>query len=226
MRPVVVTKTLDAASANGISLSQSLAGAGNLLINGAAASGGIATLISQRRVIITSAGNDAGLTWTIIGTDDTGSQIKDIFAGASGIAQSNLNFKTVTQISSNGATASTVTVGTNGVGSSPWVMFDSYIPTPNMDVLAQLVTGTGNATIEVTQDPFLVPIPQPGSSTPAIAFAPANPNPLAVAWGALAGLTATTEAQINAAIHGWRLTINSGTGTWKATGRQAGVSSP
>lgn len=222
MRSVVITKSLIAASANNISLSQSLAGAGNLLLNGS--TDGV--LDSQRRVIITSAGNDAGLTWTVIGTDDTGSQIKDTFAGASGVATSNLNFKTVTQISSSAATASTVTVGTNTVGSSPWVMFDTYIPTPSMDCQVQLVSGSGNVMIETTQDPFLIPTPSPLAPTAAIQFRAANPNPFAVPFQPLAQLAASAEGQINYPIHAWRLTINSGTGVWKATGRQAGVSSP
>lgn len=226
MRAVAITKALTAASANNIAISQTLGGAGNLTLNGAAASGGVATLDSQRRVIVTSAGNDAGLTWTIIGTDDTGSQIKDQFPGANGVAQSNLNFKTVSQVSSSAAAAAAVTVGTNTVGSSPWVMFDSYISTPHLDIEVQLVSGSGNVSIETTQDPFLIPIPDPLAPTSAIQFRAANPNPFAVPFGPLEQLTASTEGQINNAIHAWRLTINSGTGTWKATGRQAGVASP
>src|ERR1700744_4680398 len=105
-----ITKTLAAAVANGIALSQALGGAGFLMLSGSLVSGGVAVLGSQRQVIITSAGNDSGLTWTVIGTDDTGNPIKDQFAGANvGVATSNLNFATVTSISGSGATASTVT---------------------------------------------------------------------------------------------------------------------
>lgn len=228
MRASAITKALTAASANAIALSQSLAAAGALTLNGASASGGVATLDTQRRVIITSAGADAGLTWTIIGTDDNGNPIKDSFAGASSpaVAASNLDFKTVTSITSSGATAAAVTAGTNTTGSSPWDMFDDNIPTPNISGDLILVTGAGTASWEYTYDPFLVPIPYPMAPTSPIALAAANPNPLAHGVTNMTAITSSKDGSINFPIHAQRLTITLGTGTWKLTTRQAGVSSP
>lgn len=220
MRASAVTKSLTAASANVIAHSQSLAGAGLLTLTSSPV-----TLDSQRRVIITSAGDDSGLTWTVIGTDDTGNPIKDIFAGANGIAASNIDFKTVVSIFGSGATASTVTAGTNTTGSSPWKMFADTISTPNMSLYAQLVSGSGTATVEYTYDPFESPIPANGSSS-SIANGPASPNPVAVPHPSMQGMTASTEGNINYTIHGYRLTITVGTGVWKLTTRQAGLASP
>src|ERR1700690_738478 len=152
-QPVAVTKALTAASDNAICLSQSPGAAGNLTINGASASGGVATLDSQRRVIITSGGDDSAKTFIVTGTTDGGAPIKDSFLGANtGVAQSNLDFKTVTQVHISAASAGTVKVGTNTTGSCPWVLFDSHIPTPNISYDCNLVSGTSTMQVEFTAD--------------------------------------------------------------------------
>lgn len=219
-----ISKALIAASATKVSASQSLAAAGFLLINGGGASGGVATLDSQREIIITSAGDDTGLLWTVIGTDDTGNQIKDIFAGANGVATSNLNFKTVTSIYGSAATASTVTAGTNTVGASPWKLYSDTIATPHIAFTCGLV-GSANFSVQYTQESFLAPIPglQPNSS---VALGPATPNPLAFDFTDLSNQSGAVQAQENFVFHGWRLKINSGNGTVTCSGRQSGLASP
>lgn len=226
MRAAVLTKQLTAASANTIAVSQTLGGAGNLTINGASASGGVATLDTQRRVIITSAGNDSGIIWTVIGTDDNGNAIKDSFAGGNiAAAQSNLNFKTVTQVSSSGAAAAAVTVGTNTVGSTPWKLLADTIATPNMSFDVAVVA-TVNYSVEYTEQDILLPIPSPLAPTSAIALGSVTPNPTATAFTGLSGLAVAAQANANFLFRGWRLTINSGTGSATCTGRQAGLASP
>lgn len=218
MRGSTVTKSLVAASANNIAVSQTLGGAGTLTLTA-----NPVVLDSQRRVIVTSAGNDAGINWTIIGTDDSGAPIKDVFPGANGVAESNLNFATVVSVAGSGAAASTVTVGTNTVGSSPWKLFADTIATPNMGIDMQLPAGgTGNATFEYTDNPFLLPIGVQSS----VANGPASPNPIAIAHPDLQALTASKDGALNWPIHGWRLTINSGTSAWTCTTHQAGLASP
>lgn len=219
-----IVKALVAASANNVAVSQSLAGAGNLLINGSAASGGVAVLDSQREIIITSAGDDTSLTWTVIGTDDTGNPIKDIFAGANGIATSNLNFKTAASIFGSKATASTVTAGTNTIGASPWKIFGDKIATPNLALTASLV-GTANYTVEYTQQPFLAPITTTGASS-SVANGPATPNPVAFAFTDMTGKSANAQGAETIVFHAWRLKINSGTGVVTCSGRQSGLASP
>ena len=153
MRPIATqVGPLTALSANGIALSQSLAGAGALTLNGAYATGGVATLPQPRRAGITSAGNDTGITWTIVGTDRTGNPISETLAGA-GIgltAQSVLDYLTVTSITSSGATASTVTAGTTGVASSAWIRLDDWaLPQTAIQCDA---SGTVNYTVQSTLD--------------------------------------------------------------------------
>lgn len=214
MLPKIVNKTLAAASSNNISLSQSLAGAGNLVINGSAASGGVATLDKQRRVIITSAGNDSGITWTVTGTDTTGNSVVDTFTGGNvAAAQSNRDFKTVTQITGSGATASTVTAGTNGVGSSPWTMLSTQASPANTSVAVVVSGAAVNYTVEYTYDPYW----NMPSTTPL-----ATPFPLQT----LSGQTVNGEGTLPWPVAGVRLTVNSGTGTAQMTVVEAGIAGP
>lgn len=212
MIPVSFTLELASASANGIALSQSLGAAGALLLNGAFVSGGVATLDAQRRVILTSAGNDSGLTWTVKGTNQSGSPITDSFLGANAAAaQSNLDFLTVTSITASAATASSVTAGTNSVGSSPWVLADYHI-TPFQITIESFVSGTINYQVETTIDDFFSPPSLPWASTSA---------PRVTVAQAAGAVTATTD--LSSPVRGWRATINSGTGSLFVEGIQSGI---
>lgn len=220
MRPVVLTKALAAASANNICTSQSAAGAANLTINGSAAAGGIATLDTQRRVLITSGGNDSGITFTVFGTTQSGNAIQETVTGADvGTVATNQDFLTITQVSTSGATASNVTVGTNTVGSTPWVLADQHVTPGNLSLGGLVVSGSVTYTAEYTYDDFLnlttgaYATPQ----TPQIAY----PTPRMVVG--LTSVNTSTDALLSNPIKGWRLTINSGTGTASLTGTQAGI---
>lgn len=218
MKSSVVTKQLTAASANAIAVSQTLGGAGTLTLTA-----NPVVLDTQRRVIVTSAGNDSGLTWTIIGTDDSAAPIKDVFAGANiGAAQSNLNFATVVSVAGSAGAAGAVTVGTNTVGSTPWKLFDSSIATPNMSAFMELLSGAATATFEYTYANIRGPIGVQSS----VANGPATVNPTPLPHPDLQSLSASKDGNVNWDIFGYRLTINSGTGQWRCTTHQAGLASP
>lgn len=222
MRRVATTKSLTAASANCIAQSQSLAGAGPLTLNGSAVSGGVATLDTQRRVIIHSAADDSAQTWTVTGTNEGGAPIKDIFAAANtGDAQSNLDFFTVTSIVCSGATASTVTAGTNTVGSTPWKLVQDTANPTSISLYAQLLSGAASANVEYTYDGIL---PSAGVQS-AIANAGQSPNPAVVLHPQMQGFSASTEGAIDWPITAWRMTILTGTGSFQITARQAGLAS-
>ncbi len=213
MRPITTSVgPLTALSANGIALSQSLAGAGALTLNGAYATGGVATLPQPRRVGIASAGNDSGLIWTIVGTDRAGSPISETLAGTNiGTAQSVLDYLTVTSISSSGATASTVTAGTTAVASSAWIRLDDWaLPQTAIQCDA---SGTVSFTVQSTLD-------DPNDAT--------NPTaPALVAWvnsadsGAV-NATGTIQTSFAYAPRFVRTTLNSGSGSVVMTINQAG----
>jgi hypothetical protein len=222
-RPVSPTKQLAAASANNIALSQSLAAAGALTLNGSAVSGGVATLDTQRRVLITSAGNDSGLTWTVTGTNGAGVAISESLAGGNTTAvATQQDFLTVSSVAASGATASTVTVGTNSVGSTQWFLPDQYLTPFSLGVDLKLVSGTANFSFEITFDdprPQPNPIIQVGGSPYAV---PVIPTP--VAYTALNNLSTSTSAFISdSPFMAWRLTVNSGTGLVQARVVQSGL---
>jgi len=98
---------------NGISTAATLGGAGNLTIGGALADGGSVTLTDARNVIITSAGDDRGITFTVTGTDESGDAQTEVITGANaGVATGTSYFTTITQIAASGASAGNVEAGT------------------------------------------------------------------------------------------------------------------
>jgi len=114
VQAVFIEADTDALDADSISQSQTPSGAGNLTINGAKASGGVATFNSARQVTITSAGDDQARTFTITGTDVNGFTFTEAVTGAdTAAATSTKHFKTVTQIAVDDATAGAVTAGMN-----------------------------------------------------------------------------------------------------------------
>lgn len=217
-RPITLTKTLAAASANNIAQSQGPV-TGNFTLNGSTVSGGVATLDTARRVIITSAGNDSGITFTVYGTNSYGNLIQETFAGANGVSSSNLDFLTITRISSSAATASTVTAGTSDVGSTPWVAVTAHIPTVELSV-AVTVTGTVTYTVEYTY--------QDVNYSPSSAFAYVRDNVVPTVWPdtTVAGLSVSTIAVQKAPVWAARVTITAGTGSISATFLQAGIAGP
>ena len=103
-----------AANADGVCESQTPAGGGaqDLTIDGAQASGGVATFTAARFVTITSAGSDAGRTFTVTGTDVNGNAQTETIAGPdTATVTGTLYFRTVTTVSVDDNTAGAITVG-------------------------------------------------------------------------------------------------------------------
>lgn len=213
MRPVVLTKSLVAASANNICLVQAGTAGVALLLNGATAG----VLDSQRRVLITSSADDSLVTFTVKGTDDNGNQVISAFLGSNGAtAASPLDFKTVTSIVPSKATTGTVTIGTNTTGSTPWVAFDYHVTPPQLGLAYTLVSGAQTSSIEYTDDEYLngVGVQDPNA---------ASPNPRAITHPVLAGMAANADGKIDWMIRAWRWTITAGAGVGTVTGIQGGL---
>ena len=219
-RPITATKALTAADADNIALAQALAGAGLLTLNGVAVSGGVATLDTARRVGITSAGNDTGITFTIKGTDYSGNVISEVVTGANAAVASTLqDFLTVTSVRGSDAAAGNVSAGTTDVGSSPWFPLNNHITPFDVGVQTHLVSGAATWTIEVTRERVLsdMQIYRAG-------FTNAPSVPVAFGWPGLVGLAADASGSINSVVLAARLTILSGTGTVQADIVQTGIS--
>ncbi len=196
-----LSKTLIAANAALICASQTPAGAGALTLTTAAG----VTLDTQRRVIITSAGNNAGVTFTITGTNDSGLPRFETVAGANvGISTSLYDYRTVTSVTISGASTGAVTVGTNTTGSTDWKMLDSRTCAFSASV-ACTVSGTATYSLETTNSSFLT------IGTPSLV----NIQPTTIA-------AATTSAVWvpSSIVHAWRITVTAGTGTVYADAQQ------
>jgi hypothetical protein len=212
MEPIYKSKTLTAADDDGISLSQTPSGAGNLTITGAFASGGVATLDTGRRVILTFAADETGHTFVVYGAVEGGALIQETLAGTTaGIVPTTQNFKTVTRVSISAAATGAIKVGTNGVGSTPWQIVNWHIAPMHFGMVG-LVTGTVNYTFQYTMEDPSGTFPNPDGSFPT-AFDISD----------LASKSADTAASWLTPIAAWRLTVNSGTGTAQAVVLQAGI---
>ena len=217
MLPITITRSLVASASTAIAASQSPA-AGAITINGSLASGGVATLDAQRRVVLTSGGNDSGVTFTVLGTNDAGFPISDAFVGGNGTTSngvSNLDFKTVTQISHSGSIASTLTAGTGNTGSSLWQIVNLNATPDNFGFVIESRTGTAAFALEYTMDDPNI-LPGTGGLNAA-----GTTLPLATLI-----TTAIGAANFTTPIFAWRLTTNSGTGTLVIRALQAGLASP
>lgn len=147
---VVTVGPLAAPDADGIAASQTPTSA--VTINGALASGGVATMDTPRRVIVTTGGSEAGKTMTIVGTTYGNSPVTDVLSlpsSATSVA-SVIDFATVTSATISSAAGAALTIGTNGTAGSPWVGFDSYAGA-NVSIQCS-VSGTVNYTVQQTLD--------------------------------------------------------------------------
>jgi len=212
MRPTTVTVgPLASAVANNIALTQTPAS--TVTINGSTATGGVATLDTPRRVLITPTGDEHLNVFTITGTGLNGTAQTEIIKGTNASAfYTNLDFLTVSSIALSAAAANALTVGTNGVGSSQWVRLDEWA---SAQVAVQCTaSGTVNYTIQQTmQDPN----------------SPTNPVvPYSVAWISTAdtggvGATGTVASYFAYAPIFVKVLLNSGTGSVSTVVSQLGV---
>jgi len=220
----VVAETVTGANANTVATSALFSTVTSVTISGASTGAvtvghsGVATLDMARRIIITSGGDDTGITFALAGTDWAGNAISETITGVSGTAASSvLDYLTVTSIQTSGAAASTLTVGTNGVAGSPWVRFDDFAAMAEVAIQANAL-GTVNYTVQQTlDDPNRVTNQGP-------------PNTFAVSrsgmtWinhpdTALVGATSSVQGNYGYAPIFARVLLNSGTGAVTTTFRQ------
>lgn len=217
-RPVRLTKSLAAASANAVCLSQTPLAAGNLTLNGALSSGSpaIATLDTPRRVLFTFAGDESGRTFVVYGFNAVGGgAIQETVLGTTpGTVATSQDFGVITRISVDAATAGALTVGTNGVGSTPWQLIDNYLDPTSLRISID-VTGTINYTLQFTDDDIM-------GTNVGLNFVPGVPTKI---WddATIVNKTDDQAAAVTQPYGAWRITVNSGDGSLRIVGTQAGV---
>tara|TARA_R100001143_G_scaffold41547_1_gene37661 strand:- start:8364 stop:8978 length:615 start_codon:yes stop_codon:yes gene_type:complete len=117
---VSVTTTADtvALDADGISTAAAVGEDAALTIGGALASGGSVTLSHGRIVTILSAGDDSGISFTVVGTDvNSDAQTESITGANAGTATGSSYFLTITSITAVGDPAGNVSAGVNASAS-------------------------------------------------------------------------------------------------------------
>ena len=203
-----------AGSHSAIALSQS-ATTTTFTLNGALASGGVATLTPPRRIVVVSTGNDSGINFVVNGTNWSGQPWGETIAGTNAATSgpSTLDYATVTSIVASGAGVATSAVagtcisGTDSpIASSPYVFLDSYgFASVSLQVN---VSGALQYTVESTQD-------NPNLTLPQTVVAPS-----AVVWVAhpvLASATTTQQSSYTAQPNLVRLTFLTAATTGYAT---------
>jgi len=224
--PVYVTETVTGANTSTVSTTKLYSSVTSVTISGSAAAGvtvgmnGVATLDTARRILFTPAGSDNAISYAITGTDWAGDAISETLAGVDNpsTAYTVLDYKTVTGITISGAAASTMTIGTNGIASSPWVYFDAY--SSMAQVAIQLtVSGTVNYTLQQTLD-------NPNRTTNTTQPSTYQMTPAQVTWvnssdTNAVGATSTIQTNYGAAPVFARILLNSGSGSVTGTFTQA-----
>ena len=112
--PVTITADTVALDADGISTAASVGNNAALVIGGALADSGSVTLSHGRLITILSAGDDSGISFTVVGTDVNGdSQTETVTGANAGTATSSKYFKTIASITAVGNPAGNVSAGIN-----------------------------------------------------------------------------------------------------------------
>lgn len=207
MQAIQVTAgSLAAAVTNGIHTS-STPSAGAVSLNGSLVTNGVAYLGDPRRVLVTTAGAEAGKTMTITGTDANGNiQTDTVDLPSASTVYTSLDFLTVTGITISATAAGAIIVGTNGIGGSRWVRLNDFAPS-NISIQCD-VTGTVNYTVQSTLD------------DPNDPFNPTTPEN--VVWVsssdiAVVGANSTQQSNFLFTPKYAKILINSGSGTVVAT---------
>lgn len=216
---VAVTQIqLSAAVADTVALSQQPAAAGNLVLNGASVSGGVATLDTVRRVAVASDGVDTAAKFTITGTDRYNNVQSEVVTGVNAASVSSvLDYKTVTQVAIDRAAVGHITVGTNAKASGAWIMGNIQLTQFQVALGYHIVSGAVTGTVEHTYDDPNAALPgsiEPASNIPPVAW----PDPTIVTKAT------DTESSFTTPFFAWRLTVTAGQGLAMLQSIQAGQS--
>lgn len=151
-----VTETVTGANASRVSSANQYLTITRIAVSGATTGAitvgayGPATLDTARRVLFTPTGNDSGITYFVSGLDGSGIPITETLAGVNNpsTAYTVLDYAVINSILTSGAVGTALTVGTNGICSSPWCRFDEM---GAMAPTAVQVDGSGTVNWTVQQ---------------------------------------------------------------------------
>ena len=210
--------TLAAANPTAVCAAQTPAAAGALALNGASVLGGVGILDAARRILVTTTANETGKTLTLYGVDRGGNPIVELIAlPNAATAYSIQDFLKVTSVLIGAPAAGSITVGTNGVASTRWILMDSNLPMIAATAAVNFGGVAGTVAVEVTLDPvnkeavdrLAGTMDESVSGLPGSAFVP----PFAFAAAGGTGLATDTLLEITTPVRAVRLTVSAGAAT-------------
>ena len=187
MRPIQTVIDMAAADDNGVATAQTPVNGVNLTIDGALASGGVATPAYPAYVTLKSSDNLSGVTFTIVGTattpDSAGSTVlrEEIVGPNNNTVTTTNQFVTITAVEV--ATSTTYTtedveigVAAVGIGTGDWWPLDIYTPNQVTNISCNiLASGSATYSVEYTnEDPFDTTITQLAVAHPVAALTSAS----------------------------------------------------
>jgi hypothetical protein len=185
MRPIQKTLSFQAADVDSVATAQTPADGVDLTIDGALASGGVATFYEPTVVDLISSDDLSTVTFTVIGTAANGRVISEDVTGPNNETVSTVQlFQTVTAIEVDTLTTfttETLTVGNPdsasfSEGETPtvttaWLPLDIYNPTQVTTISCNELAGAVTYSVEFTnEDPFDTSITQLAAAHPAVAL--------------------------------------------------------
>jgi len=210
MLPSVVTYNLAVAVATNVVNAAAIQGPGALPL---VTSTGV-VLDTQRRLLITATGNESANMFTVVGLNQANMTVSEVITGPNAsTTQSNLDFRTVLSVRALATTSGTVSVGTDGAGSSLWNIMNWHATPTDIALAAVIQSGAANYTVQYTYD-------DPNNLPAGVSF----PNPINHPNLTAQGVTA--DGVITQPVTGVRLLVNSGTGTVRFTSIQGGIGTP
>jgi hypothetical protein len=141
MKPKVKTYAIITGADNNIVTSVTLSAGGTqvMTMDGAIVVSGVVTVQELGyAILITSAGNDSGITFTVVGTDVDGGALTEVITGPNATTAVGASyFRSVTSITASGDTAAGVEIGTSNATRSaltPTYALDIYSTNTSIDV--------------------------------------------------------------------------------------------
>lgn len=178
----------------------------------------------QRRIVITSSGNDSAIFFRIVGLNQAGFTVSEFLAGGNataGAVTSSQDYLTIISVQpsnssvtlTNASTAATVSVGASATGSSLWNYANWHVSPVNIEYSCVLTANNATFGIQYTYD-------DPNNLPSGVLLPQAFNHPTIVQ------ATASIDGASNDPITCWRLLVSAGTGSIRATAIQAGIAGP
>lgn len=149
--PILTESVAD--DANGIAEDQTLGGAGNLTLDGALVTGGIARMPQAQIISIESTGNLSGVTFTITCKDADFKDYSEAITGPNNATVKSVGYcRQLSQIAADGAVGTNVEVG---VLAADGMVTETIVLDPARDsasLTAQLYSGSGTFGMQYTVD--------------------------------------------------------------------------